>query len=441
MPPIPAFAWRDKLYAQIQSQLYHPDTGLIYDYVTSREPERRFAHLPGPGEAARGFPNLCGWGTGMEDCALNAGLMLAWAAASGRADSPFVQSLAVGLSRCAAAHGRRGFVARGLTPENGRGCYPNSSRDQFTLAVYGMWRWLKAGPVADSMRELAQNFLRDVADYCAQTVTAANGFSLLRLDGGAAAGSKMWDCAPHEMLRLPLIYGAAWDATGEERFRRLLHGCVEEGMRRTLEATPASHPWWDMPLVQMQCSLDFFAASGVAPEIAGEVARALNLAGGFAASGMPRLLDEMAGWQGPWDELYDDWRRLHIRCQKVRLEGPVGLTGETGYVDRPFGVVYSGFYPAAGVTGESIFLNPIFRAAYAEPNRMLRAAGNLLATMAMAPDLPEGAGELATRLDRALGAVDLARVAGVGTVALLFGSALLRARLAAAGALGAPAGA
>ena len=44
-----------------------------------------------------------------------------------------------GIHRCATVHGKDGFLVRGVTLD-GKSCYANSSRDQFTLAVFGLWR-------------------------------------------------------------------------------------------------------------------------------------------------------------------------------------------------------------------------------------------------------------------------------------------------------------
>lgn len=43
-------AWR-----QIHDILFHPGTGMVYDYVTSHDPNHRFDHLPSPEEIAAGF--------------------------------------------------------------------------------------------------------------------------------------------------------------------------------------------------------------------------------------------------------------------------------------------------------------------------------------------------------------------------------------------------
>ncbi len=57
-------------------RFYLPRTHLFYDYLTSYDSGRELAHLPTPEEAQRQYPNECGYGTGMEDCMISAGVML-----------------------------------------------------------------------------------------------------------------------------------------------------------------------------------------------------------------------------------------------------------------------------------------------------------------------------------------------------------------------------
>ena len=120
-------AWR-----QIHDILFHPGTGMVYDYVTSHDPNHRFDHLPSPEEIAAGFPNPCGWSTGMEDCALNGGILLDLMRFRGWENSVFAAKIAEGVIRCGTVHGQDGFIARGISPHDGKSCYSNSSRDQFT---------------------------------------------------------------------------------------------------------------------------------------------------------------------------------------------------------------------------------------------------------------------------------------------------------------------
>lgn len=207
------------LWHHIRNNLFSPETNLIYDCRTSPDPAQRFAFLPTPEEIAVDFPNPCGWSTGMEDCMLNAGSVLdtlALERESGETDEVFAGRILDGIFRCTTVHGRPGFVARGLSPYDGRSCYSNSSRDQFSLAVYGVWRYWRAfrnAPAAN--REQARNILRSIAEFCEARVTPENNYDLGRLDGGRALVSKMWESAAHEALRLPMIYAAAFEATGE----------------------------------------------------------------------------------------------------------------------------------------------------------------------------------------------------------------------------------
>ena len=396
--------WQLEVFHQIREMLYHPATGLIYDYISSFEAEERFAHLPSVEEVTRSFPNPCGWGTGMEDCAINTGTMLSWWAASGLEHDEFVESLAAGLCSLGSVHGKRGFIVRGLLPDDGKSCYPNSSRDQFTIAVYGMWRYLQRNPdYAPGIR-----FLCDVADYCERTVTPENGYSLLRLDGGPAIVSSMWNCAPHEVLRLPMFYGAAWAVSGEQRYRDLMNRYLEEGLRETLKTTPAYHPWWDMPLVQMQCSLRFFEDSNLCPEQREQVRQGLRLAGGFAEEGLQKVLTELEAYPDSLNVLFNNWR---LR--------PMSLTKETLSPDG-----------RSAIFGGLTYLNPSYQKPYATPNYFTRSIGNALAMMAMAPELPPSAQALLGRVDQRLSNVDFRHFAGAGIVPLLYGSSLLAQKTA-----------
>ena len=396
--------WQEKVLRQIREILFHPATGLVYDYITSHDREKRFAHLPCTEEIRHSFPNPCGWGTGMEDCALNTGIMLALCSTAGWDEADFAHALANGLARCATVHGKRGFIVRGVLPADGTSCYPNSSRDQFTLAVYGMWSFLTSPDVTDEWRETAQRTLCKVADYCERTVSSENQFSLMRLDGGPAVVSGMWgeECWPHEMLRLPMIYAAAWLASGQERYHRLAAAMVGEGVERTLEADPGDSSWWDMPLLQMQCSLHFFKASGAFPELAAQIEDGMELACCVARHRLRKVLDEAEVFSGDWCELYDNWRFLPMRVREetVAIDGHSAMFG--------------------GLT----YLNPVFRMEYARPNRLLRAIGNYLATLALASCLPDDAETVSARLCRLMSRIDLEHFSGGGTVPLLYGSFL-----------------
>ena len=388
----------DSIRRQIRSVLFDSGTGLVYDYVTSRIPEQRFAHLPAPEEIAAGFPNPCGWGTGMEDCALNGGFLLDLLCLEGEAATDFAGQVMAGVLACARCHGVPGFIARGISPRDGRSVYSNSSRDQFTLAAYGIWRMVAdGGSLPEPLHSAAVEFLRSVADYCAKTVTPEHDYSLMRLDGGPALVSTMWNCAPHEAMRLPMIYAMAAAVTGEERYERLMRQYAAAGLNHTLRLDPGAE-WWDMPVIQMQLSLNFFAAGGMMPELISDVRRAMRAAAGIAVAGLAALLKEAEAFSGDWGVLYDNWRNL-----------PMKVVPETIAPDG-----------SSALLGGKSYLNPVFRSEYAHPNALLRGIGNYLAVLAHCDgiDLPE---QLFRQIDELLRRIDFSRCAGVGILPLLYG--------------------
>lgn len=256
--------WQESAWRRIRHTLFCEETGLVYDYVTSRDHSRavRPSALAG-GDCPR-FPESVRLeyrhGRLRAQRRLSArsaalppgGGFRLRPARGGRADP------VRGSPRYAGA-----LVARGISPRDGRSCYGNSSRDQFTLATYGMWRFLSGGGVIpERLRQRGVTFLRSVADYCERIVTPANACNLMRLDGRPAIVSTMWNCAPHEALRLPMIYGIAASVTGEPRYYELMRRYAAAGLRETLTMNPEAD-WWDMPVIQMQLSLNFFAESGI----------------------------------------------------------------------------------------------------------------------------------------------------------------------------------
>ena len=56
-------------------RFFCPETELFYDFVTDVE-NNAWHHLPTPDDITASVPNPCGWGTGMEDSALNGGSAL-----------------------------------------------------------------------------------------------------------------------------------------------------------------------------------------------------------------------------------------------------------------------------------------------------------------------------------------------------------------------------
>lgn len=242
------------------SRFYLPKVQTFADYLSSYEKGKEQAHLPTAEEVKRQYPNPCGYSTGMEDGAILGGAMLSVLCdrfAVTQEDSLREQAAQVfaGLRRCVTVHGVRGFVARNVCPEDGVGTYINSSRDQVTHFVHGLWQYYHSPLSDEATRVEIRQILADVAERMIAFVTPENDYDFCRADGTRCPLGicRMWKVQAHEAARLPMIYAAAWDVTRNERYHKQWRQYVVEAIDQS--ATPDEHkPAY--AFLQMQCSLE-----------------------------------------------------------------------------------------------------------------------------------------------------------------------------------------
>lgn len=245
-------------------RFYLLKTHLFYDYLTSYEPGSELAHLPTVDEANRQFPDECGYGTGMEDCMISAGVMLPmildrFAVTKDESLRGKAHDVFEGIRLCATAHGVPGFLARGVCADDLKSIYPNSSRDQYTHVVYGLGHYFRS-PLCDAKTkpEIA-NIISSIADRMTKNVTPENDYDSLRADGSRDTRgiSRMWNVKGHEAARLPMIYAAAWDVTGKgeyfDLYRKYLKPAIEQSA--SIEEKLPTYA-----LLQMQCSLELLGS-------------------------------------------------------------------------------------------------------------------------------------------------------------------------------------
>ena len=267
----------DAAWASVRQRFLVPETGLLVDFLGADN----LAGLPTADEVRRAFPNHHGYGTGQEDCMIHAGAMLdalsarAEAVAGGFAPSAAwvaddAATLIRGISRCCFAHGRQGFLARSVCREDSSLCYPATSRDQITMATFGLLRFLKS-PLADTMPETsceARRILAAIADFLLANVREDNGWEAPTLDGAIDLLHRcvFWGdgILPHEAARLPLVFTASFAATGESRFATARDRFAAEAIRRSSGQIDPGTPTY--ALLQMQASLALLAAE--VPELA-----------------------------------------------------------------------------------------------------------------------------------------------------------------------------
>lgn len=250
----------EKAWEVTWGRFYLPQVQTLGDYLSSYEKSKEQAHLPSAEEVKRQYPNPCGYSTGMEDGAILGGAMLS--VLCDRFEVTHDESLRgkaadvfAGLHRCATVHGVRGFVARNVCPEDAKSTYINSSRDQVTHFVHGIWQYYHSPLPDDAIKQQIRTVLADVAERMIAFVTPENDFDFCRADGTRCPLGicRMWNVQAHEAARLPMIYAAAWDVTREERYR-------EQWRKYAADAiSQSANPGENKPayaLLQMQCSLE-----------------------------------------------------------------------------------------------------------------------------------------------------------------------------------------
>ncbi|MCR5359483.1 MAG: hypothetical protein K6E55_06315 [Thermoguttaceae bacterium] len=294
----------------VWSRFYSPQTDQFYDYLTSYEEGKGLAHLPKPDEVARQYPNDCGYGTGMEDCMISAGIMMTavlnrykcdhYAEGPARAEAVFR-----GIERSIQSVPGEGFVARGFSPFAPGLFYIGSSRDQVTHAVAALWEYYRSGLPSEEVRERIRRSVKDVADRMRRNVTPENGYDFLRADGSPCPRGicKMENVMPHEAARLAMIYAAAWEITGEKEYYELWRAKIGGAAAGSLHPVPGTATYG---VLQMQDSLAILAEMEPDPEIRRTLCAAAAEASQLVLSRIGRLENEKAVYD--LTELAPDWR-------------------------------------------------------------------------------------------------------------------------------------
>ena len=319
-------AW-NRLFAKF----YEPKTGLLYEHLPDEAPGAVTRHLPTPEEIARAYPIPTGWNTGMEDGVLNGCPLLL--AAMLRNDSAAVEKLLNGLLRCATVSGVPGFLVRSISPADGKSVYPDSSRDQYTLFVYTMWRFSQSPLCSPSRRAEIGKIVLDIAWRTEKCMDEAHDFTLVRLDGRPGIVSKMWmanpkgeirvkpnDSSPfpghawveggvwaHEANRLPMIYAAAHALSGDARWRTLELKVADDALR--IAEGGISKELKGFALYQMQVSLRLLWECETDPVRRVRYLKLLRQVAGYGVLCLDRAERLHAELKGDLSTPAGDWRR------------------------------------------------------------------------------------------------------------------------------------
>ena len=266
---------------------------------------------PEQGEPAASFDNGFmpwtpekGYGAGMEDSAILNGIALIGLTARGDLGAKLPgASVAQGLLNLATVHGVKGFVARGICPEDGRSVCTLTSRDQITHFVHGLWRYAKWSRAKDDVKAKIGPAFADLADRMLANVTPENDYNALMADGQKDPKGilKMWEVRPHEAARLPMIYLAAAEMTGKAKYRAAYEKYIDAALAESLKLGSLSKAELQatMPgyaFLQMACSLDLLYGL----ETREDRRERIKTIGDALVARAKRRFEEEKGADGPW---------------------------------------------------------------------------------------------------------------------------------------------
>lgn len=330
-PPLTAPELRtslDAAWEQISGLLFCGRTNLIYDYLGSTGKDR-FDFLPFPEEIEHDFPNPRGYATGMEDSALNGGIMIHAALLRARLFPEtaeeccaFAAKLLRGLELCATVHGREGYVVRSVSHRDGTSCYSCSSRDQLTFWVWGLWRYFRSDAATEPERERIRSLVVKLAARGEREVVSENQYSYLTLGGVPDSLLQMDEVLPHEILRLPMFYLAAWKLSGDAHWRACYDRMIGRALRRAAEP---KEDWNHFELSQFLLTLALCHELDPRPEFSA-IAREIGdvteemLCGTF--------LPELEKWRGTWSIPATAWRNSTALRLVHRSDGGVVSYGK-----------------------------------------------------------------------------------------------------------------
>ena len=241
-------------FQYIEKTLISSKTNIIYDHNIHKDPNE----WPTPDECESSFPNPSGYGTGMEDGMISGGTMLdgcilLYKNAHDKKAADMARRIVSGMLGCAEAAKDEGFIPRALSPIDGKSHYIESSKDQFTLFVFGMHRYYNSSLCSEAEKIKIRDIAVKIAKRAEKNVNAENGYDILCENGAKTINAQMWgdSLGNHEYLRLPMIYLFAWEVSGIKHFLDLYTALREEAINRSL---PMTSYWHLYAVHQMQLS-------------------------------------------------------------------------------------------------------------------------------------------------------------------------------------------
>ncbi len=236
----------DNTWDFVWNRLFDGRTSMFYNHLVGDGPEAATDTLPEPEMIRLLIPNPGGYGTGMEDCMLNAGLMMD--AVIARYESTgdeemreYASKIWRGMELDASVSPQKGFLPRGVSPADRKSHYIDTSRDQYTNWWYAAYRFYFSDLSDEEQRESIRRCLTAMAEKMETDVIPENRWNFLREDGRIGVAGQMWGkVGPHEALRLPMLYLLTWKTTEDIHWREMYERYRDEALTKTLDFVPLS---------------------------------------------------------------------------------------------------------------------------------------------------------------------------------------------------------
>ena len=343
-----------KTWNFVWNRLYDDRTGMFYNHLAG-DAARASQYLPEPDLIRLLIPNPGGYGTAMEDCMLNAGLMMdaviaRYEVTRDETMRDYAAKIYKGMILDATVSFQKGFLPRGVSPADCQSHYIDTSRDQYTDWFYGAYRLYFSALSDEGQKADIRRCLISMAAKFEAEVIPENDYNFLREDGRIGVVGKMWgNINPHEYLRLPMLYLLTWKTTGDRHWKEKYLEYRDTAVEKSQDYVPLSGPSY--AALQMQYSMRLVYDLDEDPWVRSTLLSMMEkLAGPYEKLSVQKAVEMMTPEKKEWLEIpYTVWQKSKFRY--------AGVYGEMGYfVPEPSDFrEHQSYYPLRAV-GEGIII-------------------------------------------------------------------------------------
>ena len=222
----------ERAHRESWEKFFYPKTGLFYEWRFNSD-----ADFPSVDLVSTKIPGSNGGrGGGLIDCCLLSGfkmegILWGYRVSGDKLFADEARQLFKGLSLLGTVSKTKGFIPRGVAP--GRtDYYPNSSVDQYTTFISGVWRYATSGLASDAEKTLASDM---VVNACRLIESFHHDIPTLDMEPSIFGDLSALNCGRAE--RLLQFYRTAYALSGDRHWLDLYHEKMEEHDRARLKAT------------------------------------------------------------------------------------------------------------------------------------------------------------------------------------------------------------